>query len=84
MHRILETRNIKRKEWEIHLCETRNGKRFIVAKQKTIYDTMVEVKLYTMYDGTSVATPDNPRDLVDNEVLATLKKAMLALAQIYC
>lgn len=84
MHKFLETRNIKRKEWELHLCETHNGKRFIVAKQKTVYDRMIEVKLYTMWDGTPIATPDNPRDLVDNEVLAKLKNAMLALAQIYC
>ena len=84
MHRLLDTRKINRKEWEIHLCTTHNGKRFVVAKQKTIYDRMIEVKLYTMWDGTPVATPDNPRDLVDNDVLATLKRAMLALAQMYC
>ena len=84
MRRLLDTRNINRREWEIHLCETHNGNRFIVAKQKTIYNRVIEVKLYTMYDGMQIATPDNPRDLVDSDVLATLKRAMVQLAQIYC
>ena len=83
MDRILDAKVIKGKRWEFHLRPTRS-RNFIVAKQKSMYDTTIEVKVHTMWDGTQIATPDNPRDLVEGDVLATLKKSMLALQEVYC
>lgn len=83
MDKLLDTKIIKGKKWEFHLRPTRN-KNFIVAKQKSIYDRMIEVRVHTMYDGMLVALPDNPKDLIEGEVLATIKVFMLALQKIHC
>ena len=75
---------IQRKVWEIILCKNRYGKKFLIAKQRTIYDTIIEVKLFTMSDGVSFARPNNPKDLVEDDVLTELKKKLIELQKEYC
>lgn len=74
---------ISRKTWDIEVYKTKTNNKFIKAKCVTIYGTLLEVRLYKMYDGVIFAYEIN-NNLIDEETLSELKKAMLKLREQYC
>lgn len=74
---------VERKKWNIEVYTNKNGNKFIKAKCETIYGTLLEVQLYKMYDGVIIAYEVN-HNLVDDETLSELRKAMIALKEQYC
>lgn len=74
---------VDRKTWDIEVYTNKNGNKFIKAKCQTIYGTLLVVQLYKMYDGVIIAYEVN-HNLVDEETLVELKKAMLKLREQYC
>lgn len=74
---------VARKTWDIEVYTNHNGNKFIKAKCTTIYGTLLEVQLYRMYDGVVIAYEVN-HNLVDEETLTELRKAMIELREQYC
>lgn len=74
---------LDRKQWDIEIYTNKNGNKFIKAKCTTIYGTLLEVQLYRMYDGVIIAYEVN-HNLVDEEILSELRKAMIELHKQYC
>lgn len=74
---------VERKTCDIEVYTNKNGNKFIKAKCETIYGTLLEVQLYKMYDGVVIAYEVN-HNLVDEETLSELKKAMIKLREQYC
>lgn len=73
---------VARKTWDIEVYTNKNGNKFIKAKCVTIYGTLLEVRLYKMYDGVVIAYEVN-HNLIDEETLTELKKAMMKLREQY-
>ena len=74
---------VARKVWEIVVLTNRYGNKFIVAKSKTIYDTVLEVHLEKMPDGVVIAH-EVRNNLLEDEELSRLRKAMIELREQYC
>ena len=74
---------ISRKTLDIEVYTKKNGSKFIKAKCVSIYGKLLEVRLYKMYDGVIFAYEIN-NNLIDEETLTELKKAMMKLREQYC
>ena len=74
---------IARKVWEVILLTNRHGHKFIIAKSRTIYDTVLEVHLAKMFDGMIVAHECH-NQIVDGNVLAELRRELIKLREEYC
>ena len=74
---------VERKMWDIEVYTNKFGNKFIKAKCMTEHDTLLEVQLYKMPDGVIIAYEVN-NNLVDNEVISELRKAMIELRKQYC
>lgn len=69
--------------WDIEIYTNKLGHKFVKAKRTTVYDTLLEIQLYRMPDGVVIAYEVN-NNLVDNETLTELRKAMIELRKQYC
>lgn len=74
---------VAKKVWDIEIYTNKLGHKFIKAKCTTIYDTLLEIQLYKMPDGVVIAYEVN-NNLVENETLTELRKAMIELREQYC
>lgn len=72
-----------RKVWDILVLTNRYGHKFVIAKTKTIYDTVLEVNLERMFDGNVVAYEVN-HNIIDNDELVTLRKELIKYRKEYC
>lgn len=73
----------QRKVWDIEIYTNKFGHKFIKAKCMTEHDTLLEIQLYRMPDGVVIAYEVN-NNLVDNETISELRKAMIELRKQYC
>ena len=69
---------INRKVWTIEVYTNRYGRKIIKAKYENIYGTLLEVRLCRMADGVIIVYEVN-NNIVDNDTLSVLRKAMLKL-----
>lgn len=74
---------VARKVWEVKILTNRYGHKFIVAKSRTIYDTVLEVHLERMFDGVVVAHEVN-NNIIDSEELTKLRRELIKLREEYC
>lgn len=73
----------QRRVWDIEVYTNKYGNKFIKAKCMTEHDTLLEIQLYKMPDGVIIAYEVN-NNLVDNDTLTELRKAMIELRKQYC
>ena len=73
---------LPRRKWEIILLTNRYGNKFVIAKSRTVYDTVLEVHLERMFDGVVIAHEIN-NQLIDNDEMVKLRKELIKFRKEY-
>lgn len=73
---------VPRRKWDIILLTNRYGNKFVIAKSRTVYDTVLEVHLERMFDGVVIAHEIN-NQLIDNDEMVKLRKELIKFRKEY-
>ena len=67
---------VARRVWDIIVLTNRYGNKFVIAKSRTIYDTVLEVHLERMFDGVAIAHEIN-HNILDDYELSMVRQSLL-------
>ena len=67
---------VGRRKWDILLLTNRHGNKFVVAKSRTIYDTVLEINLERMYDGMIIAHEVN-NNIIDDHEMSIVRQSLM-------